>query len=48
VFGVVANVTGSARNSILALIAFFIVGLIILMTVDVEEGKRAAKRVVIE
>jgi UMF1 family MFS transporter len=48
VFGLVANITGSVRHSILALIAFFIIGFIILMAVDVEQGKRAAKRVVIE
>jgi UMF1 family MFS transporter len=46
-FGVVAALTGSLRTSIVALIAFFLVGLIILMTVDVEQGKRAAKRVAI-
>jgi UMF1 family MFS transporter len=48
VFGVVANITGSVRNSILALIAFFIVGFLILMTVDVEQGKKIAKKVLIE
>lgn len=47
VFGVVAVLTGSLRTSIVALIAFFLVGLIILMTVDVEQGKRAARRVMI-
>jgi UMF1 family MFS transporter len=48
VFGVVANVTGSVRNSILALITFFIVGFIILMTVDVEQGKKSAKKILIK
>jgi UMF1 family MFS transporter len=48
IFGLVANITGSARHSIVALIAFFFVGFIILTTVDVEQGKKAAKRVVIE
>jgi UMF1 family MFS transporter len=47
-FGLVANITGSVRNSILALIAFFLIGLTILMTVDVEQGKKAARRVLIE
>lgn len=47
-FGLVANITGSIRHSILALIAFFLIGLIILITVDVEQGKKAAQRVVIE
>ena len=48
VFGLVANITGSVRHSILAIIVFFIVGFMILTTVDVEQGKKAAKRVVIE
>jgi UMF1 family MFS transporter len=48
VFGLVANITGSIRNSIVALIVFFIVGFAILMTVDVEQGKKAAKTVIIE
>jgi UMF1 family MFS transporter len=47
-FGLVANITGSVRHSILALIAFFIIGLVILTTVDVEQGKKAAQMVVIE
>ena len=48
IFGLVAVITGSVRNSILAVIAFFIVGLVILMTVDVEGGKKAARQVVIK
>jgi UMF1 family MFS transporter len=48
IFGLVAVLTGSIRNAILSVILFFIVGLVILMTVDVEEGKRAARKVVIE
>lgn len=48
IFGLVANITGSVRNSILALIAFFIIGFMILMTVDVERGKGAARTVAIE
>jgi UMF1 family MFS transporter len=47
VFGLVAALTGSVRNAILAVIAFFIVGFVILVTVDVEGGKRAARQVVI-
>jgi UMF1 family MFS transporter len=46
-FGLVANITGSTRNSIVALMVFFVVGFLILMTVDVEQGKKAAKRVMI-
>jgi UMF1 family MFS transporter len=48
VFGLVANITGSVRHSIVSLIVFFLVGFMILTTVDVEQGKKAAKRVVIE
>jgi MFS transporter, UMF1 family len=35
--------TGSSRNAILSVLAFFIIGGIILTQVDVEEGKRAAR-----
>ena len=45
IFGLVAALTGSIRHSILAIIVFFIVGFLILMTVDVEGGKKAARRV---
>jgi UMF1 family MFS transporter len=48
VFGLVAALTGSIRNAILAIIVFFIVGLVILITVDVEGGKKTARRVRIE
>ncbi|MBW2038018.1 MAG: MFS transporter [Deltaproteobacteria bacterium] len=48
IFGLVANITGSIRNSILGLIVFFLVGLMILITVDVDRGKEAARTVVIE
>ncbi len=48
IFGLVAVLTGSIRNSILAVIIFFIVGLVILMTVNVERGKEAARTMVIE
>jgi UMF1 family MFS transporter len=48
IFGLVAVLTGSIRNSILAIIVFFIVGFLILMTVDVEQGKKAARTVRLE
>jgi UMF1 family MFS transporter len=48
IFGLVAALTGSIRNAILSVILFFIVGLVILMTVDVEGGKKAARRVAIK
>jgi UMF1 family MFS transporter len=35
--------TGSSRNAILSVIAFFVVGAILLWMVDVEEGQRAAR-----
>ena len=45
IFGLVTVLTGSIRHSILAIIVFFIVGFLILMTVDVEGGKKAARKV---
>jgi UMF1 family MFS transporter len=45
IFGLVAVLTGSTRNAILSVILFFIVGFFILMTVDVEGGKKAAREV---
>jgi UMF1 family MFS transporter len=42
VFGVVSQVTGSARFSIVSLVVFFIGGLALLWLVDVEAGRRAA------
>jgi UMF1 family MFS transporter len=47
IFGLVTVLTGSIRHAILSVILFFIVGLVILMTVNVEEGKKAARSVVI-
>jgi MFS transporter, UMF1 family len=44
VFGLVLGVTGSSRNAILSVIAFFVAGAILLAFVDVEEGKREAGR----
>jgi MFS transporter, UMF1 family len=43
VFGLVNLVSGSSRNSILSVIAFFIVGGILLAKVDVAEGQRLAR-----
>lgn len=39
VFALVSGVTGSGRPAILALLAFFVVGLILLMRVNVKEGR---------
>ena len=42
-FAVAIALTGSSRAAILSVIAFFIVGGIVLMFVDVDEGRRAAQ-----
>ncbi len=41
VFGVVRQVTGSSRNSILAIMAFFILGIVLLSLVDVRKAREA-------
>jgi UMF1 family MFS transporter len=41
-FAITVRATGSSRNAILSVIAFFVVGAALLWMVDVEEGKRAA------
>jgi UMF1 family MFS transporter len=43
IFTVMVWSTGSSRHAILALVAFFVVGGAILIFVDVEEGRRAAR-----
>jgi MFS transporter, UMF1 family len=43
VFGMVAVATGSSRYGILSVLLFFVVGAIILYTVDEEEGRRVAR-----
>jgi UMF1 family MFS transporter len=43
VFGIVIRQSGSSRDAILWVIAFFIVGGILLSLVDVKEGERAAR-----
>jgi UMF1 family MFS transporter len=42
-FATTVRMTGSSRNAILSVIAFFVVGAILLWMVDVEEGQRAAR-----
>ena len=42
-FGVVSRITGTSRLSILAIISFFIVGGLILLTVDHQKGIEAAR-----
>jgi UMF1 family MFS transporter len=41
-FAITVRATGSSRNAILSVIAFFVVGAALLWMVDVEEGKRVA------
>ncbi len=43
VFSLVIAVGGSSRNAILSVIAFFVVGALLLSRVNVEEGQRAAR-----
>ncbi len=43
VFGLISNATGSQRPAILAIGTFFIVGMIVLSSVDEKRGKEAAK-----
>ncbi len=42
VFAAIADLTGSARLSILALAGFFLAGMLLLATVDVDEGRKQA------
>ncbi|WP_291316057.1 MFS transporter [Desulfuromonas sp.] len=43
IFAIIADLTGSARTGIMALAAFFIVGLILLTLVDVDRGRAQAR-----
>jgi UMF1 family MFS transporter len=43
VFFVINRLTGSSRGSILSIIAFFVVGGLVLVLVDVDEGQRLAR-----
>ena len=43
VFALVVSRTGSGRNAILAVLAFFVIGALLLTRVDVEAGRRAAR-----
>jgi UMF1 family MFS transporter len=43
IFAGTIAVTGSSRNAILSVIAFFVVGALLLRRVDVEEGQRVAR-----
>jgi MFS transporter, UMF1 family len=43
VFTVLVTLTGSSRQAILSVAAFFIIGAILLALVDVDRGRRAAR-----
>jgi UMF1 family MFS transporter len=43
VFSVMIAISGSSRSAILAVIAFFVIGGVLLLLVDVEEGQRVAR-----
>jgi UMF1 family MFS transporter len=43
VFAITVALTGSSRNAILSVIAFFVAGALLLARVDVEEGQRVAR-----
>jgi UMF1 family MFS transporter len=42
-FSVAVETTGSSRKAILSIIAFFVLGALVLMRVDVGEGQRAVR-----
>lgn len=42
IFGLVGQLTGTSRLGILALVVFFLLGMLLLRSVDVAEGRRAA------
>ena len=44
VFGLVLSATGSSRPAILSLVAFFVIGALVLSRVDVERGRAVAER----
>src|SRR5215210_4924397 len=43
IFAWVVSYSGTSRNAILSVVAFFAIGGALLMLVDVEEGRRAAR-----
>ncbi|HVS01443.1 MAG TPA: MFS transporter, partial [Thermoanaerobaculia bacterium] len=47
-FAVLATQTGSTRNAILGVVAFFVVGAALLALVDVDEGRRVARAAELE
>ncbi|MDW7644961.1 MAG: MFS transporter [Desulfuromonadales bacterium] len=43
IFALIADLTGSTRHAILALIVFFVVGIVLLLRVDIERGRLLAR-----
>ncbi|MGE4579656.1 MAG: MFS transporter [Desulfuromonadales bacterium] len=43
IFALIADLTGSTRHAILALIVFFVVGIVLLLRVDIERGRQLAR-----
>lgn len=44
-FAVITDITGSCRNSIAAMAAFFLIGMMLLSKVDIEKGRLRAKNI---
>jgi len=42
-FAWIVGHTGTSRNAILSVLAFFVIGALLLTRVDVQEGRRAAR-----
>jgi UMF1 family MFS transporter len=45
IFALVVALTASSRNAVFALVGFFVVGAVLLLLVDVDEGRRVAREV---
>jgi UMF1 family MFS transporter len=45
IFGLISQLTGQSRYSIISVVVFFVVGALFLLRVDVDEGIRVAQRV---
>ncbi len=43
IFGIIGQITGSSRLGIIALMIFFVGGILVLSTVDVEKGRKTAR-----
>ena len=45
IFGLMIAWTGDEQNAVLSLIAFFVIGAVVLATVDVERGREQARAI---